>query len=62
MTGSPCASCKHFDPSVKGKNVCAAFPEEIPWDIFKGEHDHRTPYPGDGSIQWQPAEGMEFLV
>lgn len=30
--------------------TCAAFPAGIPTAIILSEHDHRTPYTGDGGV------------
>lgn len=49
-----CSACKHF----RSSHSCDAFPEEdgIPVEIWTGEHDHQSPYPGDGGIQWEDSE------
>lgn len=48
---SPCANCrhKHLDSAT-----CNAFPGGIPREILRGHHDHKTPYPGDNGIQYEP--------
>ncbi len=46
-----CAYCAHF----LGGERCAAFREGIPEEIYRGEFDHRRPYPGDDGVRWQPA-------
>jgi len=61
MTGTPCSTCIHFDPSVKDKNVCKAFPEGIPTVIAVGENSHRKPFSDDNGYRWEPIEGFEFL-
>jgi hypothetical protein len=46
-----CRDCRHrvgFDDLC-----CAAFPDRIPKEIWNGERDHHTPYPGDGGIRFE---------
>ena len=46
-----CRDCRHrigFD-----RLSCAAFPDRIPKEIWNGERDHHTPYPGDGGIRFE---------
>lgn len=51
--GAPpiCMVCKHRAP--RGLK-CKAFPDRIPDDIIFGRSLHRTPYPGDRGIQFEP--------
>jgi hypothetical protein len=56
-----CTLCRHriFDPP----RTCRAFPDGIPPEIWRGEHDHRTPYPGDHGIRYEALrpEDVAFL-
>lgn len=47
----PCVGCEYYDQPEWN---CRAFPLGIPDEIKRGEHDHRTPYPGDGGLQFNP--------
>ena len=44
-----CESCRHL---ISG-NTCKAF-DAIPLAIIAGDHHHRTPYPGDKGICYEP--------
>lgn len=46
-----CYKCKHNT----NHGVCNAF-NYIPDDIWYGKVSHRTPYPGDNGIQFEPME------
>ncbi len=45
-----CIECKHYE----GLLTCAAYKNEIPYEILSGEHDHTKPYKGDGGIRFEP--------
>lgn len=52
-----CGSCRHFDLVKFQENKefrCVAYPNGIPEHLYLGYHDHKTPYPGDQGIQYQP--------
>ena len=47
-----CQSCRHL---IGFKELaCAAFPDRIPREIWNGERDHNSPYPGDRGIRFEP--------
>jgi hypothetical protein len=46
---TPCATCAHLIEA----GICKAFPKGIPAEIYSGDDQHRTPYPGDHGIQYE---------
>lgn len=49
-----CSHCKHLIWPYNHLNPqCKAF-ARIPDEIWNGEHDHHTPFPGDNGIQFEP--------
>lgn len=49
-----CWLCKHLHEGHPQPYTCPAFPERIPQRIISNQHDHRTPYPGDGGVRFEP--------
>ena len=47
-----CQECRHRIGA--GCLACAAFPMRIPREIWNGERDHKSPYPGDQGIRFEP--------
>ena len=52
IAAAQCAMCRHW----KAGNLCSAFRDEIPDDIWWGRHDHRKPYKGDRGIRFEPVD------
>ena len=48
-----CFDCAHFRGAVKGKIVCAAFPDGIPPELCDKGRLHDGPYPGDNGIYFE---------
>jgi hypothetical protein len=49
-----CSSCKYLNTgSFQEPFTCKAFPEGIPDEIWRGDNDHKKPYPGDHGIQFE---------
>ncbi len=49
-----CSFCNNFDRSNPIERKCAAFPDGIPLQIWKGENDHTKSFPGDNGILFEP--------
>ena len=50
-----CTLCEYLHDKGKGRK-CVAFPDGIPLPIWKGENNHKEPYPGDNDIQFERVE------
>lgn len=55
-----CHRCRHRN--LDERDTCAAFPGGIPREIWNGQHNHRTPYPGDHGIHYEPMNETEALA
>jgi hypothetical protein len=66
MTISPqCLRCRHLDrAALAALHVmrCAAFPDEVPREIVDNKHDHRSSYPGDRGILFDPLKPEPSLA
>lgn len=58
VAASKCFYCRHLDPEGTGRMVCAAFPEEIPYEVALGMLDHDEPLPGDNGIVFEAREDL----
>lgn len=45
-----CVECRHQNEGP----TCTAFPDGIPKTLIDDIYDHRTPYPGDNGIMFEP--------
>jgi len=52
-----CAMCRHLPNAAVLK--CAAFPSEIPSEIWLGHVPHTRPYLGDNNIQFEQMENID---
>ena len=54
----PCVGCRFYDQPEWN---CRAFPNGIPDEIKRGEHDHREPFPGDGGLQFEAIDPVQEI-
>jgi hypothetical protein len=53
-----CLFCAHYHEDAGiDEDDCAAF-EEIPDEIFRGDLDHTTPFPGDRGLRFRLNEEL----
>ncbi len=54
-----CVFCRHYNVGAgPGEPDCVAF-AEIPDPIFRGEFDHRRPFPGDNGTRFELEPAFE---
>ena len=51
---SQCLDCKHFDFNNESKNICSAFPNGIPDDVFWNKITHTQNIDNDNGIKFEP--------
>lgn len=47
-----CFFCRHHEDREISERACSAFPDGIPLEIWNGQNDHKSPYPGDNGIRF----------
>jgi hypothetical protein len=60
MSSPICDLCRHR--FADRSRACSAFPGGIPTPIWRGAHDHRTPFPSDRGIRWEPLRTQDIAV
>ena len=59
MIGFQCPLCRNY----WGDGKCNAFERGIPVAILRGEHDHTTPFKGDGGVRYAPmGKQLEYEI
>ncbi len=57
MITPQCFDCKRL--FKREGMTCEAFPDDIPDEILLNEHDHKTPFPGDNGLLFEPKPKAE---
>lgn len=47
-----CFYCVHHSDMEISERKCPAFPDGIPLEIWNGQNDHTSPYPGDNGFRF----------
>jgi len=61
QTSRICDYCRHRFFAYHQRR-CAAFPDGIPMPIWRAQHDHQSPYPGDHGIRWESLRPQDIAV